>query len=377
MRKFLRNTLLAFNILFAVLLISTFLSVYVSPETSWVFAFIGMAYPFVLIINIAFVIFWILFKKWLFIISLICILAGWNSFEKFIQFRFKKPDSSVVHHSVKLLTYNVRLFNYYKWHNDAEAWKKIIQYIEKEDPDIVCFQEFLTIPGGELDLDNLKKLLSFLPYSHVNYTHRIPGKISLGLATFSKFPIIRKEKYDFNKSLNGTIISDIVSGNDTFRIYNCHLQSIRFRKDYSNLVDSLLFNYSDKQLNELKDVSLQMRQAFIQRAGQVDILERHIKSSPYPLIVCGDFNDTPISYTYYKLSKNLKDAFVQSGTGTGTTFRGNFPYVRIDYVLFSEPFNATYYHTDKVDWSDHYPVLFDFILQETEGAADQRSRPKE
>jgi len=368
---------LIINVVLAILLLITALSVYVSPATSWIFAFIALMYPIVLILNVLFVLFWLFFRKWLFLVSLFCILLGWNSLKKFFQIQIKHPDPVLLENTISLLTYNVRLFNYYQWNKDTASWQKIVDYVHNEDPDIVCFQEFITLPGTHHDLDNLKKKLKPLSYSHVYYTDRVPRKINIGMATFSKFPIVRKEMIDFKESLNGSICSDLVIGNDTIRVYNCHLQSIRLRKDYNDLLDSLIFNYSDKQLDELKDISVRMRQAYIQRAEQVDILAKHIKSSPYPVIVCGDFNDTPVSYTYYKIARNLKDAFIESGSGIGNTFRGNLPYVRIDYVLYGPPFHAHHYTTKKINWSDHYPVTTHFTLHEKADSTGQHSRPKE
>ena len=240
----------------------------------------------------------------------------------------------------------------------------------------MCFQEFITLPGTHHDLINLKRKMEPLTYSHVYYTDNVPGKINFGMATFSKYPIIQKKMIDFKESLNGSICSDIVVNHDTIRVYNCHLQSIRLRKDYNDLLDSLIFNYSEKQLDELKDISVRMRQAYIQRADQVDIIKQDIRISPYPVIVCGDFNDTPVSYTYKTLSKELSDVFIESGSGTGTTFRGNFPYVRIDYVFYGPGFTSNYYHTEKVDWSDHYPVITRFTIGEREDSSDPHSRLK-
>src|SRR5690606_11878790 len=111
-----------------------------------------------------------------------------------------------------------------------------------------------------------------LTYSHVYYTDNVPRKLNFGMATFSKYPIVRKKMIDFEESLNGAISSDIVVRNDTIRVFNCHLQSIRLRNDYNDLLDNLLFNYSDEKLDELKDLSARMRQAYIQRAAQVDTL---------------------------------------------------------------------------------------------------------
>jgi len=377
LRKFAVKILLIINILLALLLVMTYLSVYVSPDTSWIFAFIGMSYPFILIINLLFVLCWIVFRKWFFLISVLCIVLGWNAFKRYFQFPFKKKEPAPVENTIRVLTYNVRLFNYYQWHKDTASWQKIVDYVRSENPDIVCFQEFITLPRGNHSLESLKKRMAPLSYSHVYYTDRVPGKLNFGMATFSKYPMVRKQMIAFENSLNGSICTDIVTGTDTIRVYNCHLQSIRLRKDYNDLMDSLIFNYSDKQLDELKELSVRMRQAFIQRANQVDILSKHIQSSPYPVIVCGDFNDTPVSYAYHKLSHNLKDAFTESGSGTGNTHRGTLPFVRIDYVLYSPPFKSYHYHSEKINHSDHFPLRIDFTYHETADSTGHNSLPKE
>jgi endonuclease/exonuclease/phosphatase family metal-dependent hydrolase len=376
LKKFLTKIFLIANVSAALLLIITYFSVYVSPASSWIFAFIGMGYPYILVVNLLFIILWLVFRKWLFLISIFCIAMGWTTFRKFFQFQPKIAEPVLRENTIRLLTYNVRLFNYYQWNKDTATWQKIIDYIRKEKPDIVCFQEFITLPHSKHDLNNLKKNLVPLNYSHVYYTDQVPGKMNFGMATFSKFPMVKKQKIVFEHSLNGSIYTDFVFGNDTFRVFNCHLQSIRLRKDYNDLLDSLFFNYSEKQLDELKDLSVRFRQAFIQRAGQADILARNIRSSPYPVIVCGDFNDTPVSYAYHKIGSKLEDAFIEAGSGTGNTYRGNLPYVRIDYVFYSNPFHAHHYETKKINWSDHYPVRVDFTIHGKAGSKGHNFPPK-
>ena len=377
MKNFITKILLIANILAAFSLIATYLSVYISPASYWIFAFIGMGYPFILIVNVLFILLWLVFRKWYILISIVTIAIGWNIFREYFQFHPRGKETVINEKQIRLLTYNVRLFNYYQWDKDTATWSKIIDYIRQENPDIVCFQEFITLPSSKHNLENLKKKMAPLSYSHVYYTDRVPGKLNFGMATFSKYPMVRKQMIAFENSLNGSICTDIVTGTDTIRVYNCHLQSIRLRKDYNDLMDSLIFNYSDKQLDELKELSVRMRQAFIQRANQVDILSKHIQSSPYPVIVCGDFNDTPVSYAYHKLSHNLKDAFTESGSGTGNTHRGTLPFVRIDYVLYSPPFKSYHYHSEKINHSDHFPLRIDFTYHETADSTGHNSLPKE
>jgi endonuclease/exonuclease/phosphatase family metal-dependent hydrolase len=361
----------------ALLLLITYLSVFISPATSWIFAFIAFVYPFVLVLNIIFILIWLFFRKWWFLISLTCILIGLNSLKKIFQWPVGRKDPVPMESLLSVLTYNVRLFNYYQWNKDTASWQKIIDFVKKEDPDILCLQEFITLPGTSYDLKNLKNKLAPLSYSHVYYTDRVPRKINFGMATFSKYPIVRKEMIDFEESLNGGIASDIVINNDTVRIYNCHLQSIRLRRDYHDLLDSLIFNYSEKQFDELKYVTVRMKQAYIQRAEQADMVARHIQSSPHPVVICGDFNDTPVSYAYHKIARGLKDAFVASGSGIGRTIHSALPYARIDYILYGPPFRAYRYHAWKTHLSDHFPVSAHFSLGEMADSTGQHSLRKE
>lgn len=351
----------------------SYLAAYVSPETLWVFAFFGLAYPYILLANLCFVILWIFFRKWYFLLSLIFILAGWGSLKKLLQLGQKKDPVELAGDSFRLISYNVRLFNYYLWEKDTALRPKIMDFLHDESPSLICFQEFLTLPGGKITLAGIKKELSDLPYSHVNYTHRVPGRMNFGLATFSKFPIIHKGNIEYENSLNGIIYSDLVIGKDTVRVYNCHLQSVKLKQDYNKVLNSLIFNYDQRHLKDVKAISVSIRDAYIQRAYQAELLSRHIKTSPYPVIVCGDFNDTPFSYCYYRLSRELQDAFVASGSGMGNTYRQNIGPIRIDYILYSPSLKSFHFLSKKTDWSDHYPVRCDFTFLQKADASGQHS----
>jgi endonuclease/exonuclease/phosphatase family metal-dependent hydrolase len=291
-----------------------------------------------------------------------------------MQLKPKKDIVEVLENPFRVISYNVRLFNYYLWEKDTALRPKMMDYLHNESPAVVCFQEFLTLPKGNFTLASLKKELNDLPYSHVNYTHRIPGRLNFGLATFSKYPIIHKGNIEYENSLNGVIYSDLVIAKDTVRVYNCHLQSVKLKQDYNQVLDSLIFNYDQKHLREVKAISVRLRDAYIQRAYQAELLSRHIKTSPYPVIVCGDFNDTPFSYCYYKLSRGLQDAFIASGSGLGTTYRQNIAPIRIDYILYSPFLKSSQYFSKKTDWSDHYPVRCDFTFLRKEDVPGQHSR---
>jgi endonuclease/exonuclease/phosphatase family metal-dependent hydrolase len=366
LKKLVIRIILIINIFVAVLMIVSSLSVYISPEKIWYFALLGLLFPYFLITNIFFLIFWIIFKKRFFFISFIVILFCWNNLGKFIQFNlFKsKPPADVT--VVKLLSYNVRLFNYYNWLQIKSAHENILTFIKNEKADLICLQEFLTLEGNKFSEDSIKGLLCHNPYIHIYYTNVASNKKSLGIATYSSYPIVNKGVIEFTDTRNASIFSDIKINHDTVRIYNCHLQSTQLQKDNYHFIDSIIFNYNTSRLIEIKDISVRLKDAYLKRARQVEILSEHIRNSPYPCLVCGDFNDTPVSYTYYKLRGKLKDAYLESGTGIGNTYYGSFPSFRIDYILHSKSIRTMGFKTKRIKLSDHYPIICHFYLKKDE-----------
>lgn len=363
LKKFLTRIILALNGIAVVLLLLSYLSTLISPDKVWIFAFFGLAYLYILVANLIFIIYWITIRKRYFLISLLAILLGWGQMRKFVQIRVineKKHDSV---ESFKILSYNVRLFNYFKWLGDTAINNNIFDFISYKKPEIICFQEFLTNEGGGFKKKDIVEKLKGTLNLQINYFHIVTNIKNSGIATISRFPIINKGYLKFRNSINNAIYSDIIIHSDTLRVYNCHLQSIHLKKRNYDFIDSLILQYNNKHLDEIKDISFRLRDAYIKRARQVDILSAHIENSPYPVIVCGDFNDTPVSYTYRKMKGKLADAYLKSGSGIGNTYLGNFPSFRIDYILYSKKLKSLNFETMKIKWSDHYPVSCDMIIK--------------
>jgi len=147
------------------------------------------------------------------------------------------------------------------------------------------------------------------------------------------------------------------------RIFNNHLQSIRFNKNNYSFITNSKALKDDERLREIKDISFRLRDAFIKRASQAKILSKHIQNSPFPVIVCGDFNDVPVSYTYRKMRKNLDDSFIEAGRGIGTTYMGKFPSFRIDFIFHSKEIQCTRFDIPNIKLSDHYPITGEFVLE--------------
>jgi endonuclease/exonuclease/phosphatase family metal-dependent hydrolase len=259
--------------------------------------------------------------------------------------------------SIKVMSYNVRLFNLYNWVTEKNVNSKIISFIRNESPDIVCLQEFYTRGKGNLSERKLVERLSSIKYKHIQYTYQKKGISGFGIATFSKYPIIHRGEIDFTGSFNHCIYSDLKIDNDTVRVYNLHLQSYRLLKENYMFLDSLKFAYNTKQMKGFRSISYRIKTAYLKRGVQADTVSAHILKSPYPVIVCGDFNDSPVSYAYQKISSSLKDAFLESGSGIGSTYSGKFPSYRIDYVLHSPQLQCYYYSNPNMSLSDHQPII--------------------
>jgi endonuclease/exonuclease/phosphatase family metal-dependent hydrolase len=178
-----------------------------------------------------------------------------------------------------------------------------------------------------------------------------------GIATFSKYPIIRKGEIIHKGSSSLSIFSDVVIEGDTFRIYNNHLQSFRLKRMERSFFEEFTDTDDKETLNEVKNLWSRLKKGFVNRAYQAQTLKERIKNSPYPVIVAGDFNDTPVSYSYRKIRKGLYDSFVNSGYGAGFTYKGNYPPNRIDYILYDNNLINKSFEILKVKYSDHYPIM--------------------
>ncbi len=358
MKKFTISILKLLNLIAALALLLSYLANYISPEKIWLFSFFGLAYPFLLFINIAFIFLWLWRWKSFLWVSLIVLCIGLGNVGRYIQ--IDKPAGKGVNDSsaIRVMSYNVRVFNHFEWEKEITVRDSILSYINSADPQIVCMQEFLTRSdrkalSEEFIYENLAKAKN----GHIAYAGGTNSDITrYGVATFTSFPIITKGKVPFKNSWNSCIYTDLKVNDDTIRVYNLHLQSIRLKKNNHDFLDSLL-HISSSRIDEFKDIYSRLKFAFIRRAQQVDDIAEHIKECPYPVVVCGDFNDTPVSYTYHVLLDGLRDSFRESGRGIGNTYLGNFPSYRIDYIFHSESFINHLYRTCDIKLSDHYPVL--------------------
>lgn len=363
MKRIIYKLLRYFNYIVILGLLLAYLSVYVDPGKVWILAFFGLAYPFLLLANILFVIFWIVKKKRFFIIPLISIFLGWGFISSLVQIPVSSKKKSInTENTFKVLSYNVRLFDLYDWQKESKnTTGEIFEFIRNENPDVICFQEFYTKNNIQITEDYISKALNYKYYSHIDYTIENDAD-NYGIATYSKYPIINKGVIQFNNSTNTSIYTDILIHKDTVRIFNNHLQSIRFNSNNYSFISNSKSMDDEERIKEIKDISYRLRDAFVKRAEQSKIVSNHVKNSPYPVFICGDFNDVPFSYTYHVIKKDMKDSFIEAGEGIGNTYIGKFPSFRIDYILHSKQINCHEFEIKKVKLSDHYPIIGEFSV---------------
>ena len=357
-----------------VALFLSFLAQFTPPANSILITYCGLAFPFLLFVNLGFVFFWIFIRYKFAFFSLIILLLNINQIDKYYQYRgTDKPN--VCYNCIKMMSYNVKLFGLYNSNNLQEQLQerdKIFQFLRKEQPDIVCFQEYFVEKSNSPYFETTDSILSILNikkrFSRDKtgfYRVHLPvhnNEYFFGVAIFSKYRIVNSGFISLSDSstTNSAMFADIRYKKDTIRIYNMHLESFHINPkdlDISSVLKPNTLN--DPQLYiKTKKMSELMSKAYVQRGEQAKIIRAHIDSCHYPVIICGDFNDTPNSYTVHKIGKGFKDSFRASGVDRGITYSDELlPKSRIDYIFHHKRYTSFGHtvHTD-ITVSDHYPI---------------------
>jgi len=329
------------------------------PNKHILLAFAGLAYPFLFCVNLLFLVWWLLRKKWIFaLITIVMIGMGWHTLVATFGFFGSAGESSKSEASlIRIMTYNVHAFKPYGDKISKESKGKMLAIIHDQNPDIVCFQEFYTRFRGPYDtIDSLKKMLNtqyfyFVPKVKEQYS-------AMGFAIFSKYPIKDKGEIIFENSFgNGSIFVDLEVQNQLLRVYNIHLQSISFEKEDYSYLDKV--KAMDTEVAPTKRILHMLKSAFEKRSIQVDIMKAHMKTCTTSYIIAGDFNDTPASYAVTRMTDSLNNAFIKKGQGFGKTYNGKFPNFQIDYIATTKDIEVVNYRIIEARLSDHFPVRSD------------------
>jgi endonuclease/exonuclease/phosphatase family metal-dependent hydrolase len=345
LRKFVKYIILIVNLIAILSLLMAYLSGYVSPEKWWIPSFFGLAYFIILGVNLLFIVFWLVISPKYMLLSLVIILAGWGILTRYIQLQEKTTEEE----SLKILSYNVHHFRGTAGNSQEKTSGEIIRFLNEQKADIICLQE---VRLRQNKIFNLAKTVDEMEF--INHYQYARTSSTFGSVTMSRYPIISMNEIRFKNSRNITIYTDIVANGDTVRVFNVHLHSYGIDpKDYTIMESGVT---SEQDLKEAREVGSKLKRGFQMRASQVETIRVMIEESPYPVIVCGDLNDVPASYAYQQLRKGLKDAFVSSGKGLGSTYFNRLPSLRIDYIFHSPVFESFNFQTYDIRHSDHLPV---------------------
>lgn len=334
------------NLVFIVLTFIAYLLPFLSPKIFPFLSVFTLFMPIVFLINGLFFMYWaIQFKKRM-VLSCLVLLIGITFFNKFYKFSAQEyPESDK---DFTVMSYNVRLFNVFKWLERDDIPDVILEFINTQNPDILCIQEFSN--SAKIDL-------KIYPYKYV----LIEGeKIKTGQAIFSKFPIIDQGVIAFPNSTSNVVFADIKKGKDIIRVYNMHLQSIKISPDVGEISDNI--DVIDQQKS--KFLYNRISKAFKQQQEQAVIFKEHQKECKYPVIICGDMNNSAFSYVYRNIKGALKDSFEEAGKGFGATYKFKYYPARIDYIFADEAMEVKQFESfSEFQNSDHYPIMAKLSMQ--------------
>jgi len=370
------GAMMLLNIIVAALYLACSFAPFLHPKTWWFTGFLGLFFPYIFLLLLLFLMFWIFVRTKRAFFPLLVMLAGFSAVGNHISFKrgddFSQEKQSG---SIRFMDWNLRHFipfdeSMFKPDQDKHL-QLILDQVKKYQPDVICFQEFVSMPA-EGKKDPMYHLEHVLGYKY----HQFAGedifdtKQYSGIAIFSRLPIARGGVIPFSPAspdanAENTVFADVIDGADTLRIYAVHFQSFGFGAREYGVIDDVKAK-NDSSVIQSKQLIKKMRNTFYWHGVQSDFIVNEMASSPYPTFVMGDLNDVPGSYTYSVVRGDRKDAFLEKGTGLGATFTSSssfmlqlLPTLRIDYIFHPEQYEALQFTQGGKRLSDHSFLVSD------------------
>ena len=363
-RRFTKKIFIFSNTVVAILFLLGAFVQYFNPIRWWFLGLLTLSLPYLILVLLIFFIFWIVLRRVWVLISVIALAVGWNSVKNVFPMNFSSSfRMEKLPGSLRIMSWNVEHFDILQHKTHPEVKQKMLDLINQYQPDIACFQEMVAGEDKKAinNISALQQTLGFPEY-YYSFEHRFnfDAYHHFGIMIFSKFPIINRmtreyPPYDYNSTFQYV---DLKINDDTVRVFNIHLQSLRFTQSNLNYLDNPGLG-SDSDLVQSKNVIIKLKRGFLKRAVQAERIKNEMNQSPYPIIVCGDFNDVPASYAYETIGKNMQNAFVKKGMGIGRTFSSIAPTLRIDNIFVDKHFEVEQFTRIAQRLSDHFPVITD------------------
>jgi len=375
LRKITKKFFIVSNILAAFLFLLSCANRFLHPDKWWIISLLGLIFPLLLLLVFGFFIFWLFSSRSWALISLLSMALGWKNIQSLIAFHpgagFNQEKQK---EALRILTWNVRSWDEFTGpkKNNSRHRDGMMEFIREQNADILCLQEFFQSHNPREYAENISFIQRELKFPYYYFSqdyHRYDWMYESGVIIFSKYPItdtlkIKYGRKDNERATESLIAADILVNGTTIRVFTTHLQSVLFRsRDFRNI--EIIKNVDDSVLQASKSIIKKLRRAYSFRSAQADLVREQLDQSPYPVIVCGDFNDVPNSYTYFHIRGDLEDAFIKKGFGIGRTYINLSPTLRIDYIFNDPRFTVLQCKPVNLPYSDHHPLEADLLLPGT------------
>ncbi|MFI3330838.1 MAG: endonuclease/exonuclease/phosphatase family protein [Rikenellaceae bacterium] len=353
-----KSIMLIISIIISVMLLCSYFAPIINPNSASLPSLLGLIAPILYLLEIILLLYWTIKWKIYSLIVLAVLLIGVGNVKLYFSPQISKHYESQDKKSAKditVMSYNVCGFINPQKDDFTSSLAQTTSFIAEQKPDILCIQEYQTTPMVNTEM--VDEQLSFLEHKRIKYKIlNYDNRSGWGLAIYSKYPIINSQHISFADSNNSAMWADIKFNKDTIRVYNLHLQSSRINEKEQDFIfqNMMIDSSAVHSKNRLSSIISKLKDNNKIRANQVDSLLPSINNNTHPLIICGDFNDTPMSYGYNKIRADLKDSFTEQGSGIGATFAG---ILRIDHIFHSPDFETLTHDTPKSEYSDHHPVI--------------------
>lgn len=363
------RALLAVHILLAILLLCSAFLPRLHPQWFALGALAGIPFLFLVVSMLCFVPVWLLCDKKYYLLSLAALLVCLQPLSVSLGGRLFARSTTPAGNgnSFRLMTFNASSLGLKHYREDTAVQNKVYRTIQQANPDILCLQEFYS--GRQYNrTNNLDSICQVMDYPSCFFTadvHRWE-QVFLGIALYTRFPILQARAIAVDSTQEGSghsiLEADLLMHGDTVRLYTVQLKSYMFTdKDFAAI--RRIRQLQDLTLTSTRHILSRMSHTVIPRAYEADTLHALIARSPYPVVLCGDFNDVPVSYTYNVLSSGMQDAFLAQGWGIGRTYRTMAPTLRIDYILTDPRLYCEAYNTFPHPLFEHTPVMATLHLQ--------------
>lgn len=368
-RRLTKRFFIVANIIVAILFLLGCYGYLFDPVYFWPIGLLTLTAFYFLLILVLFIFFWLFIKPSRTLISALALLLAYKPIGHIIPYRLSNTfTTEKQQNALRVMTWNVEQFNVMADKKNPKVKKQMFEMINEYQPDIASFQEMVAEDSTITDHGHMDEFLQKLKFNNYFYSYNSKedfwGYAHFGILIFSKYPIINKKTVSFYPHDYNSIFQyiDIVKAEDTFRVFNIHLQSLRFSRSNLKYLDKPTVE-DENAIKESKSILGKFKRGFIRRQIQADRIQAEIKKSPYPVIVTGDFNDVPNSYAYQIIGKGLKNAFVEKGGGLGRTFSGLSPVLRIDNIFVDHKMEVLQFQLIKKKLSDHFPIIADVQMR--------------